>query len=244
MSSASSTAASARAAAASGWTSTVAAKPISPDDGPAAPPRSRCRRRWSRRARRVGPRTASGCAPPEPRRGCTPGRPPGPAPPRGPRREAARPGDPAELDGRALRVGRRGCSAGPTCPARSDPPPTPLSRPRRPGRAACRRADEGHHGAQLGTHLLDRVGGAARPQLLEAGPARPGSRRSTPRRRRPTGCRRGSVASRPRTCSSMTRGPRVRSPYSAVSEIEYRMPAMPCSYMRSTISLSSWRHSK
>ena len=41
-----------------------------------------------------------------------------------------------------------------------------------------------------------------------------------------------------------TRGPRVRSPYSAVSEIENRSFAMPPSYMRSTISLSSCRHSK
>ena len=33
-------------------------------------------------------------------------------------------------------------------------------------------------------------------------------------------------------------------PYSAVSEIEKRIPAMPASFMRSTVSLSSWRHSK
>jgi hypothetical protein len=42
----------------------------------------------------------------------------------------------------------------------------------------------------------------------------------------------------------MMRGPRVTSPYSAVSLIEYRMPPMPCSYMRSTMSFSSCRHSK
>ena len=40
------------------------------------------------------------------------------------------------------------------------------------------------------------------------------------------------------------RGPRVTSPYSAVSEMEYRMPAMPSSYMRSTMSFTSCRHSK
>ena len=42
----------------------------------------------------------------------------------------------------------------------------------------------------------------------------------------------------------ITRGPRVRSPYSAVSEIENRMPAIPDSTMRSTINLSSCKHSK
>ena len=41
-----------------------------------------------------------------------------------------------------------------------------------------------------------------------------------------------------------TRGPRVRSPYFAVSETENRMPAIPLSYMRSQMSFSSWRHSK
>ena len=41
-----------------------------------------------------------------------------------------------------------------------------------------------------------------------------------------------------------TRGPRVMSPYFAVSEMEKRMPAMPLSYMRSQMSFSSWRHSK
>ena len=35
------------------------------------------------------------------------------------------------------------------------------------------------------------------------------------------------------------RGPRVRSPYLAVSETEKRMPAMPLSYIRSQMSLSS-----
>ena len=42
----------------------------------------------------------------------------------------------------------------------------------------------------------------------------------------------------------MTRFPRVRSPYSAVFEIDSRMPVMPFSYMRSTISFSSCKHSK
>src|ERR1700759_5435328 len=41
-----------------------------------------------------------------------------------------------------------------------------------------------------------------------------------------------------------TRGPRVMSPYLAVSEMEKRMPAMPDSYIRSQMSFSSWRHSK
>ena len=41
-----------------------------------------------------------------------------------------------------------------------------------------------------------------------------------------------------------TRGPRVTSPYSAVLEIEYRMLAIPPSYIRSTISFSSCKHSK
>ena len=47
-----------------------------------------------------------------------------------------------------------------------------------------------------------------------------------------------------RVWSVMIRLPRVRSPYSAVLEIEWRIPVMPFSYIRSTISLSSWRHSK
>ena len=47
-----------------------------------------------------------------------------------------------------------------------------------------------------------------------------------------------------RVSSVITFGPRVMSPYSAVFEIEWRMPWMPCSYIRSTISLSSCRHSK
>ena len=47
-----------------------------------------------------------------------------------------------------------------------------------------------------------------------------------------------------RVSSVMIRLPRVRSPYSAVLEIEWRIPVMPFSYIRSTISLSSWRHSK
>ena len=46
------------------------------------------------------------------------------------------------------------------------------------------------------------------------------------------------------TASLTIRGPRVRSPYSAVSEMENRMPEMPFSYIRSTISLTSCRHSK
>ena len=47
-----------------------------------------------------------------------------------------------------------------------------------------------------------------------------------------------------RVSSVMTRVPRVRSPYSAVLEIESRIPVMPFSYIRSTISFSSCRHSK
>ncbi len=79
--------------------------------------------------------------------------------------------------------------------------------------------DERHHRPQLGADLLDRVGAPAARSSLEAGTtgavlgdpllgegARPGSRR-------------GSAASRRGRASSMTRGPRVRSPYSAVSEM-------------------------
>src|SRR6185437_3164113 len=44
--------------------------------------------------------------------------------------------------------------------------------------------------------------------------------------------------------SPTTRGPRDRPPYSAVSLTEYHMQARPPSYIRSTISLSSCRHSK
>jgi hypothetical protein len=47
-----------------------------------------------------------------------------------------------------------------------------------------------------------------------------------------------------RVGSPITRFPRVRSPYSAVFEIEWRIPVMPFSYIRSTISFSSCRHSK
>ena len=43
---------------------------------------------------------------------------------------------------------------------------------------------------------------------------------------------------------SMILGPRVTSPYLAVSDTEKRMPAMPLSYMRSQMSFSSCRHSK
>ena len=44
--------------------------------------------------------------------------------------------------------------------------------------------------------------------------------------------------------SVITRGPRVTSPYFAVSDMENLMPDMPLWFMRSTISLSSWQHSK
>ncbi len=47
-----------------------------------------------------------------------------------------------------------------------------------------------------------------------------------------------------REASPITRLPRVRSPYSAVLEIEYSIPRIPFSYIRSAISFSSWRHSK
>src|SRR5215472_8416272 len=44
--------------------------------------------------------------------------------------------------------------------------------------------------------------------------------------------------------SEITFGPLVRSPYSAVSLTEYRIQVMPPACIRSTISLSSCRHSK
>ena len=50
------------------------------------------------------------------------------------------------------------------------------------------------------------------------------SRRSTPLRRCRPGSRASSVRIFSRTCSSITRGPRVRSPYSAVSEIGVAHP--------------------
>ena len=59
-----------------------------------------------------------------------------------------------------------------------------------------------------------------------------------------SGSRRGSSFIAWRVSSEMIRLPRVRSPYSAVLEIEWRIPVMPFSYIRSTISLSSCRHSK
>ena len=45
-------------------------------------------------------------------------------------------------------------------------------------------------------------------------------------------------------CSVTMRGPRVTSPYSAVSETEYRIQERPPSKRRSTMSFSSWSTSK
>ena len=47
-----------------------------------------------------------------------------------------------------------------------------------------------------------------------------------------------------RVVSFTTRGPLTYSPYSAVLEIAKFIRAMPLSYMRSTMSFSSCRHSK
>ena len=46
------------------------------------------------------------------------------------------------------------------------------------------------------------------------------------------------------TPASIIFGPTETSPHLAVSEMEKRIPAMPASFMRSTVNFSSWRHSK
>ena len=103
--------------------------------------------------------------------------------------------------------------------------------------------DEGHH-RPAAPRRPARSGGPARPgAALRTAAGRPRSRRSTPRRRPRPDVSQDRLHLGPDGLS-MTRGPRVTSPYSAVSEMEYRMPAIPCSYMRSTMSFSSCRHSK
>ena len=75
-----------------------------------------------------------------------------------------------------------------------------------------------HPGAELGTHLLEQLLDACSRSSVRCGsPASISAIHSS--RNAPTGCLRATFICS-RTSSSITRGPRVRSPYSAVSDTE------------------------
>ena len=102
--------------------------------------------------------------------------------------------------------------------------PTPercgVSRRRRPAGLALPAPIHGIIDAQPLPDLFDRVLGRLPAQRVEHRAGRPGSRGSTPARTCRSGSRRGSCCISARVSSVMMRGPRVMSPYSAVSEIE------------------------